>query len=54
MEKFTVKNELMGLAIGSHGSNIIKARKIPGVTGVEVQDETSTITVCGDVRTKFQ
>jgi fragile X mental retardation protein len=47
-EKFTVKNELMGLAIGSHGSNIIKARDVPGITAIEVEDDTCTIKVFGD------
>ncbi|CAF0907541.1 unnamed protein product [Adineta ricciae] len=47
-EKFTVKTELMGLAIGSHGSNIAKAREVPGVTAIEVEDETCTIKVFGD------
>jgi len=39
----------MGLAIGSHGSNIIKARDIPGITAIEVEDDTCTIKVFGDV-----
>ncbi|CAF5099907.1 unnamed protein product, partial [Rotaria magnacalcarata] len=47
-EKFTVRTELMGLAIGSHGSNILKAREVPGITAVEVEDETCTIKVFGD------
>ncbi|UJR15808.1 hypothetical protein I4U23_002738 [Adineta vaga] len=47
-EKFTVKTELMGLAIGSHGSNIAKAREVPGVTAIEVEDETCTIKVFGE------
>lgn len=49
MEKFTVKTELMGLAIGSHGSNIAKARAVQGVTAVDVEDETCTIKVFGEV-----
>ena len=48
-EKFNVKNELMGLAIGSHGSNIIKAREVPGITAIEVEDDTCTIKVFGEV-----
>ncbi|CAF0934331.1 unnamed protein product [Adineta steineri] len=47
-EKFTVKTELMGLAIGSHGSNILKAREVPGITAIEVEDDTCTIKVFGD------
>ncbi|CAF1166271.1 unnamed protein product [Rotaria sordida] len=47
-EKFSVKSELMGLAIGAHGSNIIKAREVPGITAIEVEDETCTIKVFGD------
>lgn len=50
MDKFTVKVDLMGLSIGSHGSNILKARDVPGITGIEVDDETCTIKVCGEVR----
>ena len=49
MEKFAVKPELMGLAIGTHGTNICKARDIPGVTAIEVEDQTCTIKVFGDV-----
>lgn len=48
MEKFTVKTELMGLSIGSHGSNIAKAREVPGVTAIEVEDDTCTIKVFGE------
>lgn len=48
-EKFSVKTDLMGLAIGSHGSNILKAREVPGITAIEVEDENCTIKVFGDV-----
>jgi hypothetical protein len=44
-----VKMDLMGLAIGSHGTNIIKARDVPGITSIEVEDETCTIKVFGEV-----
>ena len=50
-EKFSVKTDLMGLAIGSHGSNILKAREVQGITAIEVDDETCTIKVFGDVST---
>ena len=50
VEKFTIKSELMGLAIGTHGSNLHKAREISGVTNIEVEDETCTIKIFGDVR----
>ncbi|CAF3041917.1 unnamed protein product [Rotaria sp. Silwood2] len=47
-EKFTVKNELMGLAIGAHGTNILKAREVAGITAIEVEDDSCTIKVFGD------
>jgi fragile X mental retardation protein len=52
-EKFSVKTELMGLAIGAHGSNILKAREVPGITAIEVEDDTCTIKVFGDVSDAF-
>ncbi|CAF1228189.1 unnamed protein product [Adineta steineri] len=48
IEKFTVKADLMDLAIGDHGSNIIKARAIPGIKAIEIEDDTCTIKLFGD------
>jgi fragile X mental retardation protein len=47
-EEFTVKKEFMGLAIGSHGSNIQDSRKIKGITSIELDENTSTFKICGD------
>ncbi|KAI0990655.1 hypothetical protein GJ496_008117 [Pomphorhynchus laevis] len=47
VEEFTVKESLMGLAIGSNGNNINQAKHLPGVLHIEV-DENKVFHVYAD------
>lgn len=49
-----MRDDLMGLAIGSHGANIQAARLLEGITNIELEEKSCTFKITGQTEMSVQ